>query len=264
MFLSNGYWKPDPATSLSKITTAVDHFKVTDGVVGNNPPLEFLKEDEVKILYSEDKLRVSLYKILLFVYMADTIKSGNMNLIHSYRYKAIQEYLIGKDSWATQRDILLANAGLKDFCNFNDKMETMKQLLNSKYETVNERFLKGENTHLKLGNSGKIKVSTPNIESSEEKYISSMLAQSGFTPISQVLSDINEVSNYVDIFRHFNVKNKKMSPKPETIFAGIIGKGCNIGVDKIVNISVDISKDVLANIVNGCFSLKTFKMLTTK
>ncbi|OAI46504.1 hypothetical protein AYO45_01805 [Gammaproteobacteria bacterium SCGC AG-212-F23] len=47
--------------------------------------------------------------------MESAIKSGRLNLLYSYRYKAIHEYLIDESLWKTQRDSLLEEAGLVDF-----------------------------------------------------------------------------------------------------------------------------------------------------
>lgn len=55
-----------------------------------------------------------------------------------------------------------------------------------------------------------------------------------------------------------------MEPDPETIYAGLIGKGCNIGINRIANISVGISEDTLKNTINWCFSLKNIQNANNK
>jgi TnpA family transposase len=46
-----------------------------------------------------------------------------------------------------------------------------------------------------------------------------------------------------------------MNPNEETLLAGIIGKGCNIGISKLASISTGIKEHQLHNAVNWCFSL---------
>ena len=196
--------------------------------------------------------------------MADGIKSGRLNLSYSYRYKSIQEYLIEKLSWNSQRIGLLERAGFLKFIDFKVVMDKLKLQLDQKYQLVNQRFLDNKNLYLSFDNNGKAKIVTPKIDSDESEYISSLLSKSGFVPILQVLSDINRITQFTTSFKHFSIKHKKMKPSVETIFAGILGKGCNIGVNRIANISKGISEDVLHNTVNWCFGLKNLQEANNK
>ena len=254
----------NPTTSSESLIDAINHYKISDDVGANFPPTKFLKEEEVNMLNVDNKFRLSLYKALLFVYIADAIKSGHLNLLYSYRYKAIQEYLICEQEWLYQRNKLIINAGFDKFIDFKFTMDALKHLLDEKYKITNERFLNGENIHLKINKNGKVIVSTPSTNSDDTKYISSLLVQGGMVPIIQVLADINAAVNFTACFKHFSLKYNKMKPEATTIFAGIIGEGCNIGIDKIANISVGIKPDTLKNVVNWCFSLKNIQNANDK
>jgi hypothetical protein len=86
------------ASSNKDLITAINHFKNKDGQIDCKAPCEFMKEDEHKALIGDNGLfRTSLYKVLLFVHIANGIRSGDLNLKHSYRYLSIQEYLIDKE-----------------------------------------------------------------------------------------------------------------------------------------------------------------------
>ena len=254
----------NPSTSSLDLIAAINHFSSIDGNLDQRAPADFLTQDEKDALYKEDKLRVSFYKVLLFSHMSDAIKSGHLNLLYSYKYRAIHEYLIDEQTWALQRKELLERAGLTDFYDFQATMNKFKSQLDSKYKTVNERFLAEKNIYLKIDKNGKVIIQTPKTDSDDKEYIPSLLSQAGYVPILQILSDINHIAHYTDSFRHFSVKHKKMIPKPKTIFAGLIGKGCNIGIERIANISIGISEDILKNTVNWCFSLKNIQRANNK
>lgn len=254
----------NPSTSSIDLITAIKHFSLVDGNLDQRAPIDFLSQDEQKSIYKEDKLRISFYKALLFSHMSDAIKSGHLNLLYSYKYRAIHEYLIDEKIWGSQREDLIEKAGLADFYDFQTTINKFKFQLDGKYKTVNERFLAGQNIHLKIDKDGKVIIKTPKTDSDEKKYISSLLSQAGYVPILQILADINHIAHYTDSFRHFSVKHKKMIPKPKTIFAGLIGKGCNIGIERIANISIGISEDTLKNTVNWCFSLKNIQHANNK
>ena len=55
-----------------------------------------------------------------------------------------------------------------------------------------------------------------------------------------------------------------MDPTQETIFAGLIGRGCNIGINRMANISKGITEDILRNTVNWFFSLENIQEANNK
>ena len=62
--------------------------------------LSFLSaEQQLALTATDGKFRISLYKALLFVKIAEAIKSGALNLIHSEKYRPFDEYLIPKKDW---------------------------------------------------------------------------------------------------------------------------------------------------------------------
>ena len=79
---------------------AITHYKEKDGTITPSAPSAFLDEHERKTLVDDNgKFRVSLYKALLFLKMADAIKAGSLNLKLSYKYRSLDDYLIPKDIW---------------------------------------------------------------------------------------------------------------------------------------------------------------------
>ena len=119
----------NPVTSNANLLKAINHFKKSKTEIVNDPPQEFLKNDEKEALYRENKLRISLYKILLFIHIADAIKSGKINLLYSYRYKSIDEYLVDQHTWEKDRDILLSAANLTRMSDLNSLLATFKTQL---------------------------------------------------------------------------------------------------------------------------------------
>jgi len=250
-------------TSEHSLIEAIDYFKENDGNIQSGAPTNFLSEVEKQAVFDHGKIRVSLYKILLFIHISDAIKSGKINLKYSYRYKAIHEYLIDEKTWNISKKSLLQDAALSDYVDFNKVIGKLKRQLHIKYEDANKRFLSGENPYLSTETQS-LKVNTPKVDNDNTQYISSLLTEIGYVPILQVLSDVNQAVNFTPCFKHHSNKHKKMKPNPRTIFAGLLGKGCNIGIGRIANISVGITKDVLTNTVNWCFSLTNLQAANSK
>jgi len=74
-----------------------------------------------------------------------------------------------------------------------------------------------------------------------------------------VLRNIDQVTEFTNQLTHYPTKNVKLQPATETLFAGLIGKICNIGVAKIASISAGVTEHILHNTVNWCFSLQNIK-----
>ncbi len=211
-----------------KLLTAIKHFKLMDGDIGHNPPLTFLKEDERDAVLQKEEFRVSLYKALLFTHIADDIKSDQLIFDATYKYKGIFDYLISEEVWLKDRD-------------------------------VNARLIAGDNPYFQLNSDKKPKVKTPKIDNSNLGFVGDTLMQNGYVPIQKILADVNQVCDFKSSFTHFSNKHKKMKLSLDVLLAGILGKGCNLGLNRIANISVEISEDVLNNTVTWFFGLNNIQ-----
>lgn len=90
---------------------ALRHYQQKEGSVDKSAPVDFLSDEQRAALTGEDgKFRVSLYKALLFVEIADAIKSGVLNLVHSEKYRSLDDYLIPKADWEANRAEYLQRA----------------------------------------------------------------------------------------------------------------------------------------------------------
>jgi len=247
-----------------KLLAAIENFKSTDGDVGHAPPLDFLQSEERKAVLKDDGFRVSLYKALLFIHIADAIKSGQLIFDDTYRYKGIFDYLIRDDDWRRNRQQILIAAGLTEFGDVDAVLKALRRQLSAKYVSVNTRLMAGDNPFLVMDGHGKPKVTTPAIENDEYSYIGNTLMQNGYVPVQKILADINTVCDFRSCFSHFANKHHKMRPEVEVLLAGIVGKGCNLGLDRIANISVGISKNVLKNTVDWFFDLKNVQAASNR
>lgn len=243
-------------TSEQKTIEAIRYFKNNDGNVDQYAPIEFLESKQLAVVYEANKkLRVSLYKILLFAHMLSCIKSGGLNLAYSYNYKAIQDYLISKEQWQSNKQKLLESAGLNEFADINQIISKLKIFLDESYRRVNQEIIRDNNPYIRFEPDGKFILTTPKVEKKNTDTISDILSNSGFIPIVQVLSDINRVSQFTGSFKHYSIKNQKLKPTAEMIIAGLMAKGHNIGIHKISHISVGINSNTLRQTVNWFLTL---------
>lgn len=254
----------DTPSSDANILAAVKYFQDTDGLLGKSAPLDFLSPKEQALFPEGETLRISLYKILLLKSVATAVKAGKLNLRHSYRYRAIQDYLIPLEQWLRERDYLLSMAGLDKFVDGPAVLAELKETLDAKYRFVNDRIRSGENEYLRFDKKGTAKVRTPETAFSEDGFVGQTLVDNGIVSVLQVLREISQICNFISCFKHLSPKHHKLKPSDDTVLAGILGKGCNIGVHKLSQISQGINQSTLKSTVNWCFSLKNIQAANTQ
>jgi hypothetical protein len=90
----------DKKSSNKNLINAINYFK-DFSIIKKDAPIDFLNDDEKLAIFDSDdgKMKISLYKALLFIHISDGIRSGILNLKYSYKYKSFEEYLISKEEF---------------------------------------------------------------------------------------------------------------------------------------------------------------------
>lgn len=236
---------------------AVVYYQKKDGNIDKNAPAKFLSAEQQTALTNQDgTFRVSLYKVLLFVAIADAIKSGTLNLKHSEKYRSMDEYLIPKADWELYRNNYLERAQLEAFSDCKATLNTLEQAFDKRLTDTNQRLASGNNPYLTIRPSGTFHVSTPKAEEVESIPLGTFFPERKYIPLLEVLSTVNRATHFLDEFEHWQVKYQRNKPSDRVLFAGIIGYGCDIGHRKLAQISKQIDDSELDNVVNWYFSLQ--------
>ena len=244
-------------TSQSAIIAAIEYFGQKNGEVGNTAPLDFLEPEEQEAVFDDKgKLRVSPYKVLLFLHIAASIKSGELNLKHSYKYRSFDEYLIPKNTWEENKHLLLEQAGLTQFQDFLKLQKELAETLHRQYEITNQHILKGKNKYIKLYKNGEFSLTTPKEEDEpfDDTSLSDLFPKTHFVSLYEVLATVQSITGYVNVFDHLQTTHVGKKQNEKTFYAGIIGLGCNIGIKKFAKIATHINQSELETTVNWYFS----------
>jgi hypothetical protein len=133
----------------SELMAAIQHYKEEDGVISTTAPLGFLEPQEQQaVLDEKGAIRVPLYKVLLFIKIAQAIKGGVLNLRHSYKYRSLDDYLIPKQDWEAHRDAYLRRADLMSVADCQNTLKTLSVRIDQQYHQTNQRILAGDNPHI--------------------------------------------------------------------------------------------------------------------
>jgi TnpA family transposase len=245
----------DTVTSSKTLLDAIDYYRRKNGNLGGDAPIDIFDDSEHdSLLDANGKIRISLYKIMLFEKIAEGIKSGALNLSYSYRYRAFDEYLISKSIWESKKTEFLSRAGLLEFADFNKIASILEQALNAQYRTTNDNLNNGKNKHARIDKRDNLIVSTPKVEKEPTGSVADFFPKNKFISLYEIMSTVNKNTRFTDGFEHWQIKHNREKPHERTFFAGVIGYGCNLGIGRIAKISNNINQRELENTVNWYFS----------
>jgi TnpA family transposase len=249
-----------PNCSKPALLEALAQYRHKAGVPDKTSPVEFLGAGERGSLTGPDgKFRISLYKILLYVEIAEAIKSGALNLLYSEKYRSLDDYLIPRADWDAKRADYLERAQLESMANCRATLNSIDQRLDEQYQHVNRRLESGENPHLKVRPNGSFHVKTPKLEEVESLSLGSFFPERKYIPLLEALATVDQATKFLGEFEHWQIKYQRAKPAVKIFFAGVIGYGCDIGHRKLAQISKQIDENELDNVVNWYFSLENVR-----
>ena len=241
----------------AELLTAIQHYQQKNSTLTQTAPMGFLEDYEQRLLMdASGKFRVSLYKTLLFIKIAESIKAGTLNLKHSYKYRSLDDYLVDKAAWDTHRDDYLQRVDLWAVADCQHTLQTLAGGLDQQYQQTNEHLMQGANPHFHRHRDGSFHLSTPKTEAEESAPLSRLLPNRDYISLIEVLSTVNRLTGFIDAFEPWYVKYARATPLEKTFLAGILGYGCFIGIVKIARISKWIHETELETTVNGYFTLE--------
>ena len=188
--------------SVRKLVDAIEHFKEKDGAVDKSAPTGFLDPEERAAVNKDGKFRVSLYKALLFLHVQSGIKSGALNLEHSYKYRPLDDYLIDRARWQRDKQHLIERAGLEAFVDPRKVLKELDEALYQQYLLTNQNITEGKNPHIKFKKNGGFTLATPKQEESDAEPLQQFFPDRRFVPLVEVLATVNRFTHYVDELQH--------------------------------------------------------------
>ena len=248
----------EPSERAAPLLAAINHFKVSDGNIGARAPTDFLDADErAAVIRENGTFRPSLYKVFLFQHVTGAIKSGDLNLARSYKYRPMDTYLIDADRWKREKPQLLERAGLTELTDPGPVLAKLDEALHAQYRATNARA--PANPHLKLRADGVFHVATPAIDTAEADPLGGLFPERHDVPLAQVLETVNGHCDMLDALEHWQQTHIRQAASRPALLAGIMGLGCAIGVRKMARISSRVTESELEHTVNWRFSLDNIR-----
>ena len=241
--------------TLLNLDEAIKHYQ-THNNLNKKSPAKFLSMVEYRLVFEDKFFDVSLYKAILFIRVADAIKSGAISLDQSYKYMPINSYLIGEEKWKDEQESILEKVGLSKFINIKELLYELRQKIDPLFYHVNERIKNGENAYIKFKKDGGFSVYTPAVDKPDYDSTLNLLGRDRYVSILQMMSEINAATQFTSCFQHFKHKGGKTVPDDSVFFAGLFGLATNIGLHKLSSSSLGLNYNTLTNAVEWRFSLE--------
>ncbi len=246
----------DKLTSQKDILQAITYFQQKRGDITQNSalPIEFLEMSErQKIFTISGKLRISLYKVLLFREVKEHIRAGSLNVLSSYEYRSFEEYLIPHSQWNKNKDAFLEKANLTKHKNPAQTLLALNKQLNEQFRITNQNL--GTNKAIYFDTKEQWHLHRYKAEGNKIQLNNTLLYPPNRSiSILQVLTQINQVTGFLNAFQHKTAHFTPTRPNDNFFFAAIIGFGENIGIPEMAAISRNISKNTLETVANHYFS----------
>jgi len=227
------------------LSSAIMFYKNNKGDIDDRCPQGFLSSKERSILYDKNKkFRVSLYKSFLFQHIAKAIKSGSLNILNSMKYKDFESYLISEKEWKKDKEMYLSTAGLSKLSSFSDTIGKLEEHLKSQYDITNTNINNGNNKHIRFNEDGSYVLKTDALEDEVSNRLADLVPDSFNINIGEVLTAVNNHSNFTRELKHFTNRHVPDRPSPETLIATIVALGCSVGLSRMNKISKNLVGDL--------------------
>ena len=247
-----------PSSRAAALLEAIDHFRNDGDLSANHAPMGFLDaEQRAAVMRGDGSFRVSLYKVFLFQAVTAAIKSGDLNVECSYKYRPMDAYLIDKNRWHREKARLLERAGLTEFADPEPVLAGLNVALTEQYKATNDRV--AGNPHLKLRKDGTFHIATPALDARDTDPLGDLFPQRHDVALAQVLETVNNHCNMLRSFEHWQQTHVRQATSHSALLAGIMGLGCGIGVRKMARISSSVTESELDHTVNWRFSLENIR-----
>jgi hypothetical protein len=190
-------------TSNNCLIQAIEYYRQKDGNLANNAPTDFFEADEQELVFDDEgKLKISLYKVLLFSKVVDSIRSGALNLKYSYKYRAFDDYLISPKVWEANKKELLEKAGLLEIQDFSKLEAQLREILRDQFRITNENITEGANKYATIDKDGALKVKTPKQDKELPETEIDIFPKNRFISFFEVLTTVNHACQFTDCFEH--------------------------------------------------------------
>ena len=208
-------------------------------------PLDFIPESWRKVVIAPTGINRQYYEFFALNELKDALRSGDIWVKGSRRYKNFDDYLIPKKEF--NKLIQNHQLPLSVPFDYSQYIGSRLTLLKSRLEEVNKMALIGDLPNVEISNK-RVKVtpldnSVPAEVSPLTALVYSMLPH---PKITEILDEVNDWTAFTDHFSH--LKNEVIRPDTRLLLTTILADGINLGLGKMVEACPGVTRSSLESI----------------
>jgi len=238
----------------------INKFIKSQTVVDDTFPVGFMTTKETHYVDSKTTFNSQLYKVILFKHVVDAIKGDGLSLIHSYKHKALDEYLIPKPLFEANFEEYIERAEMTEFADFETCFANLDLDLHAQYQATNSHILTEKNDYIKTDGVGGFRLGAYRRNQHDEFDLDlssiSLFPENERITLSQVLSTVDNACGFLEEFQHYSGQSKSTRPNRKTMIAAIVGTGCHFSPHKFSKLCDAVSNSSLTTALNNYLSVK--------
>ncbi|EAQ96687.2 Tn3 family transposase [Congregibacter litoralis] len=222
--------------------------------VPSNCDLSWVPDRHRRYVMPQGVLHRDRYEFLLYRVLRDRIEAGDVYCTDSARYRSFEDDLVDAATWA-HRDTLLPKA-LPSVTPISSQLAELKDTLSSRFDAVNERIRRGENSfvHLRDGQVQWNRTQGADPDSSHEPLFDTAER----IDIDQLLLYVDRKTGFLSAFEHVMGRYQRERASPPLTIAALMAFATNIGVGRMAEIS-NLTRAQLSGTATNFLRLETLK-----
>ena len=255
----------DSDRSDKNIFRAITHYKRGITRIHGKTPMAHLKPREKALVTRDhDTPSISRYKALLFMSVERAVKDRTLTLLHSYRFRHTNSYLIPDRLWATKSEEYIAAAKLQHYVEGPALLRKIGLELTEQYASTDLLIRSGNCDSVVADGKGRWRLRKQDADYQTERFIPEMLRSEKTKNLIDILYAAEEYApGFGDAFRHVANKNSRLESNKEQLFASIISLGTNVGHTKMDKASPDVTSKQLRDTEINWLSNSNLKRANT-
>lgn len=213
-----------------------------------------IPERHRRYLFAVGSLHHDRYEYLLYRQLRDRIEAGDIFCAQSARYRSFEDDLVDDATWA-EKDRLLPQV-VSTTTPIKTQLEELKDILNNRFDHVNDRIRRGENRFVQLCNGQAVwsRGHSAEPDSNHEPLFDAAER----IDIDQLLLYVDQKTEFLSAFEHVMGRYQRDRASPPITIAALMAYATNIGVGRMAEIS-NLTRSQLANTAANFIRLETLK-----
>lgn len=255
----------DSDRSDKNILRAITHYK--RGIIrihGKTPMAHLKPREKALVTRDHDIPSISRYKALLFMSVERAVKDRTLTLLHSYRFRHTNSYLIPDRLWETKFEEYIAAAKLQHYVDGPALLRKIGLALTEQYASTDLLIRSSKCDSVVVDGKGRWRLRKQDADYQTERLIPELLRSEKTKNLVDILHAAEEYApGFGDAFRHVANKNRPLEANKEQVFASIISLGTNVGHTKMDKASPDVTSKQLRDTEINWLSNNNLKRANT-